>query len=71
MKKATMEKATINIEVVAHENGYVDFESRLEGNIYLLMKGLTDAIKGLEESLTEEDRADFRIRILNMLNDRE
>lgn len=66
-----MKKATINVKVVVHENGYVDYNNRLEGNTYLLMKGLTDAIKALEKSVPEEDRADFRIKILNMLNDRE
>ena len=61
-----MEKATINIEVT-EENMHII----VSGSCYLLMQGLTTAIKRLEKGLPEELRYRFRAEILEMLNDRD
>lgn len=63
-----MQKAKINIEI-AEENTHII----VEGSCYLLMRGLTTAIKDLEKHLPEdaELRYRFRSKILEMLNDRD
>lgn len=61
-----MQKAKINIEVT-EENVHII----VEGPCYLLMKGLTSAIKWLEKDLPKEKQHLFRITILEMLNDRD
>ena len=61
-----MQKAKINIEVT-EENAHII----VEGPCYLLMKGLTSAIKWLEKDLSKEKQHLFRITILEMLNDRD
>ena len=62
-----MEKATINIEVT-EENMHIII---VRGSCYLLMQGLTTAIKRLEKGLPEELRYRFRSEVLEMLNDRD
>ena len=61
-----MQKAKINIEVT-EENIHII----VNGSCYLLMQGLTTAIKRLEKDLPEELRYRFRAEILEMLNDRD
>lgn len=68
-----MQKAKINIEIteeITEENNY-DMHIVASGSCYLLMRGLTTAIKRLEKGLPEEFRYIFRSEILEMLNDRD
>lgn len=64
-----MKKATINIELIANDSE-VSTEVSMKGEAYLVMKGLTDAIKQLEETVPEDSlhRSVFRTKILEMLN---
>ena len=64
-----MKKATIKIEVVG-DGRAVACISTLEGETWALMIGLTNAIKEAEQTVPEKDRADYRARILALLNDR-
>lgn len=64
-----MKKATIKIEVVV-DGLTVACNTELEGETWAIMIGLVNAIKELETELPEKDRADYKARILEMLNDR-
>ena len=61
-----MQKAKINIEITEENTNII-----ASGSCYLLMQGLTTAIKRLEKGLPEELRYRFRSEILEMLNDRD
>lgn len=61
-----MQKAKINIEITEGNTHII-----ASGSCYLLMQGLTTAIKRLEKGLPEELRHRFRAEILEMLNDRD
>lgn len=64
-----MKKATIKIEVVG-DGRVVNCNTDLQGEILAIMIGLANAIKELETQVPEKDRADYRARILGLLNDR-
>lgn len=64
-----MKKATIKIEVVGDAR-VVACNTALEGETWAIMIGLTSAIKETEKTVPEKERADYRARILEMLNDR-
>lgn len=63
-----MKKATIKIEVV--NDGRVLVYTELKGETWAIMIGLTSAIKEVEKTVPEKDRADYRARILELLNAR-
>ena len=64
-----MKKATIKIELVG-EGRALACTSELKGETWAIMVGLTNAIKEMETQVPEKDRADYRARILMLLNDR-
>lgn len=66
----SIEKATINIEIL-EDAGDLIYTTEFHGMTYLLMDGLTNAIKKLETKVPEESRAIFRADILEMLNRRD
>ena len=62
-----MKKAEIKIEVL-YDNRHVVCDASLEGETWLLMLGLTNAINAVEQRVPEEDRSDYRAKILHLLN---
>lgn len=64
-----MKKAIIKIEVV-DDGRVLACNSELKGETWAIMIGLTNAIKETETQVPEKDRADYRARILALLNDR-
>lgn len=64
-----MKKATINIEVL-DDGERVGCTSVFKGETWAIMLGLTNAIKEVEKQVPEKERADYRARILGLLNDR-
>lgn len=66
----SIEKATINIEILEDADDLV-YTTELHGMTYLLMEGLTNAIKKLEAKVPEKSRATFRADILEMLSRRD
>lgn len=63
-----MEKATINIEVL--EEYACRCKTEIVGPTYMIMIGLTNAIKEVEKLVPEESCSDYRAKILKLLNDR-
>lgn len=64
-----MKKATINIEV-SGDSRHLAVNTEISGEIGALILGLTNAIKEVEKKVPEENRYDYRIKILDYLNDR-
>jgi len=64
-----MEKATISIKVVG-DSRHVACITEMKGETIDIMIGLTNALQELETQVPEEDRADYRVRVLKMLNNR-
>lgn len=62
-----MKKATINIEVIENDKEIFS-TSDFDGEMLLIMIGLTNAINRLEEEAPEG--SGFRTDILKLLNDR-
>lgn len=67
-KKINLNRATINIEVL--EKNTCSCKTEIVGPTYMIMIGLTNAIKEVEELVPEESRSDYRAKILKLLNDR-
>lgn len=63
-------KAIINIEILEDADDLV-YTTEYHGMTYLLMEGLTNAIKELEAEVPEKSRATFRSFTLKMLNRRD
>lgn len=65
-----MEKAIINIEVLrVGDELRIDLD--LEGKAYLVMEGLTGAIRRLESKAPADTKMQFRTTVLEMLNRKE
>lgn len=64
-----MKKATINIEVL-EDDEKTEYKTEFNGGMGMIMGGLTNAIKKLEERLPGDKRGEFRSDILELLNDR-
>lgn len=64
-----MKKATIKIEVVGDDRS-IACNTSFRGETWAIMVGLTNAIKEAETAVPEKDRADYRARILMLLNNR-
>ena len=62
-------EATINIVALRHNDDIV-YKTDFSGGMGLIMGGLTNAIKRLEEELPEDLRGQYRADILELLNDR-
>ena len=62
-----MKKATINIEVIENDEE-ISFTSDFHGEMFLIMRGLTNAINILEKKAPEG--SSYRTDILKLLNDK-
>lgn len=62
-----MKKATINIEVIENDEE-ISFTTDFHGEMFLLMRGLTNGINILEKHAPEG--GSYRAEILELLNDR-
>jgi len=62
-----MKKATINIEIT-EDAEEISFTTDFKGEMFLIMRGLTNAINILERKAPEG--SNYRADILELLNDR-
>ena len=62
-----MKKATINIEII-EDNEEISFATDFNGEMFLIMRGLTNAINILEKKAPEG--SSYRTDILKLLNDK-
>jgi len=63
-----MNKAIIYITLEEIEKGKAHIYKRIEGDGYLVLKGLVDAIKSIEEDVQPENRPSYRALVTDMLD---